>query len=667
MANTLSLALKGFFVNSVGVDYNKTHMQDILNGLNHKQREAVEAIEGPVLVVAGPGSGKTKTLTHRIAYLIYKGVKPYNILAITFTNKAAEEIKHRVLSLLTSSFPSYQQPTMGTFHSICARILQRDGVVLGFSPGFTIYDEEDALKLIKIVLLELHIDQKQYNPARIRAIISSLKNNLQTPEDYEIEAEGPFYEKVHSVYRAYQAKLKLQNVMDFDDLLMKTVELFRDHPKILEKYQAWFRYILVDEFQDTNIGQYKIASYLAQGHKNLYCIGDMDQSIYSFRGADYRNVLNFEKDWPDAQVITLEQNYRSTQNILDTAHRIISVNAGRKEKNLWTQNGRGDLLTIKEVGDEQEEGEFIVSEIERLVSKRNLKLNDFVALYRTNAQSRAIEEAFLRVGFPYKIIGGIKFFQRKEVKDLLAWVRLCLNPNDAMAMSRVSEIPAKFLCVPSETSAGILPPSVVAGLPLNRGRKYIKIDCLVRNFAEKSEELKLTNLLSYIIKQTGFEKWLRDGTERGEERWENVLELLSVCSKYDANEPRTAIRTLTEEAALAQEADNVEYEKDLVNLMTLHAAKGLEFPVVFIAGFEQGLLPHSRALFGVNLEEMEEERRLCYVGVTRAKQKLYLTFTQRRMLFGKTQYNPPSEFLQNIPEHLIEFIPAEEERIVELD
>ncbi len=634
---------------------------DIFANLNPKQREAVETINGPVLVVAGPGSGKTKTLTHRIAYLISKGVKPYNILAVTFTNKAAEEMKNRVhLLLATLPNPPFvrggDQPLIGTFHSVCARILQKEAYALGYSPGFSIYDEEDALKLIKNIMKELKIDQKQYAPTKIRAIISSLKNELVSPEDYDIEAEGPFAAHVQKVYKNYQNQLKEQNSMDFDDLLMKTVELFTDNPKVLQKYQSQFKYILVDEFQDTNLSQYKIASDLARNHKNLYCIGDLDQSIYSFRGADYRNILYFEKDWPEAKIITLEQNYRSVQNILDAAHNIISLNTQRKEKKLWTENGQGDRIIIKEVEDEAGEGEFITSEVERLVRERGLTLKDFVVLYRTNAQSRAVEESFLRAGFPYKIIGGIKFYQRKEIKDILAVLRLCLNINDVMAKDRLSGIPTKFLIFNFQFSIFKQSPNAKTKI----------IDALTADFTEKSKKLRLTELLEYIIRNTGFEEYLRDGTDRGEERWDNVRELLSVCQKYSAEEPESAIRMLLEEAALAQETDNLEYEKDLVNLMTLHAVKGLEFPVVFIVGCEQGLLPHSRALFS-NENEFEEERRLCYVGVTRAKEKLYLTFAQRRMLFGKYQSNPPSEFLQSIPEHLMEFVPAEEERVIELD
>jgi len=625
---------------------------DILKDLNPKQREAAGTISGPVLVVAGPGSGKTRTLTHRIAYLISSGVRPHNILAVTFTNKAAEEMRTRVFKLLSADGlapATSSQPLIGTFHSICARILRREATAVGYEPSFTIYDEEDALKLIKNIMRDLSIDQKQFNPAKIRATISSLKNDLVTPDDYEVEADDPFRREVHKVYATYQNALLKQNAMDFDDLLMKVVELFEKNPRILRKYQSQFTHVLIDEFQDTNVSQYKIANSLAAIHKNLYCIGDLDQSIYSFRGADYRNIMYFEKDWPEAKVITLGQNYRSVQNILDVADTIISCNTNRKEKKLWTQNGQGDRVVIKEVEDELAEGDFIVSEIERLVRARSLSLKDFVVLYRTNAQSRALEESFLRRGFPYKIIGGIKFYQRKEIKDILAWLRLCLNANDLMAMNRIRDLPAKFFKIKGPKS------------------KAQKIDFLAKDFTNKSKDLKLTELLEYVIKNTGMEEHIRDGTEKGEERWDNVRELLSVCAKYDEEEPQQAVRMFVEEAALAQETDNVEYEKDLVNLMTLHATKGLEFSVVFIAGCEQGLLPHSRALFGANQDELEEERRLCYVGVTRAKEKLYLSFAQRRMIFGKTQSNPPSEFLQHVPEHLIEFIPAEEENVIELD
>lgn len=619
-------------------------IMDILEDLNPKQREAVEAISGPVLVVAGPGSGKTKTLTHRIAHLVAKGVEPANILALTFTNKAADEIKIRVSRLLALTGQSW----LGTFHSICARILRREARHIGHTPDFTIYDEDDSLDLIKRVMRELSIDQKQSSPAKIRAIISSVKNELVSPEDYEIEATEHFAKIVSKVYMRYQSELLKQNALDFDDILTKTVELFEKNPQILERYQAQFKYVLVDEFQDTNAVQYKIANLLAQKHGNLYCIGDLDQSIYSFRGADYRNILYFEKDWPNAKIVTLEQNYRSTQNILDVAHTIISHNAKRKEKNLWTENGKGDAVSIKEVETERDEGDFIISELGRLAQEKGLRLSDFVVLYRTNAQSRAIEESFLRNGFPYKIIGGIRFFQRKEVKDLLGWLKLCSNPNDALALERVSGMPARFL-----TST--------------RGAKIETIMLLVHDFSRKNKTLKLPEFLDYVIKRTGFEGYVRDGTEKGDERWDNVRELMSVCSKYENEEPEVAVRSLLQEAALAQETDNIAYEKDLVNLMTLHSAKGLEFPVVFIAGCEQGLLPHSRALFGANFEDIEEERRLCYVGVTRAKQKLYLLFARQRTIFGKTQSNPPSQFLQDLPEHLIEFAPAEEETVIELD
>lgn len=639
---------------------------DILKDLNQKQKEAVETISGPVLVVAGPGSGKTKTLTHRIAYLISKGARPRDILAVTFTNKAAEEMRSRVIKLLATSSRGSQLPLIGTFHSICARILRHEAYTLGYTPNFTIYDEEDALKLVKNIEQDLSLDIKQFSPPKIRAIISSLKDTLVYPDDYEIEAEGPFYKEVHKIYTEYERRLKKQNAMDFDDLLMKTVELFRENPEVLLRYQSRFKYVLIDEFQDTNLSQYKIANYLAKRHKNLYCIGDLDQSIYSFRGADYRNILRFEEDWPDAKLITLEQNYRSSQNILDTATSIISLNPNRKEKNLWTKNGRGETVAIKEAEDEIAEGEFIISQIERHVRERGLGLKDFVVLYRTNAQSRAIEESFLRSGYPYKIIGGIKFYQRKEVKDILAVLRLCLNKDDIMAQYRLSDIPTKFLI--SNSKFLVSPPT--GDVPRGHNQKPSKtqiIQNLIRDFMEKSTNLKLTEFLEYIIKSTGFEQFFRDGTEKGEERWDNVRELLSVSLKYDGQRIELAMRQLIEEAALAQETDDMQYEKDLITLMTLHAVKGLEFPVVFITGCEQGLLPHSRALFGVNQDDLEEERRLCYVGVTRAKEKLYLLFARRRMMFGKTQSNPPSEFLRTIPEHLIEFMPQDVEHVIELD
>ncbi|OGZ58928.1 MAG: hypothetical protein A3B96_02220 [Candidatus Spechtbacteria bacterium RIFCSPHIGHO2_02_FULL_43_15b] len=631
---------------------------DILDDLNEKQKEAAKIRNGPVLVIAGPGSGKTKTLTHRIAYLMQMGVKPQNILAVTFTNKAADEMKGRVKKLLSvnSNGTILDMPLIGTFHSICARILRKDAGAIGYSPNFTIYDTDDSQRLLKGIISELSIDPKQFPPRKVLSIISSLKNEFMRPEDYEVEADSPFAKKISGVYNAYYKKMRDQNAMDFDDLLLNIVVLFDDNPLILKKYQNQFLHILVDEFQDTNLVQYKIANNLAKTHRNLYCIGDLDQSIYSFRGADYRNILFFEREWPDAKVITLEQNYRSTQNILDASYALISTNTQRKEKKLWTKNGAGDLIVVKEVRDQYEEGEFIISEIQKNIG-RGMDLKDFVVLYRTNAQSRPIEESLLRNGFPYKIIGGIKFYQRKEIKDTLAWLRLLINENDHIALTRISDISAKFLASNFETLTSKKPP---------RSKTQI-IDALLRHFASEGATLKLTELIDYIIKNTGFEKYLRDGTEKGEERWDNARELLSVASKFDDQKMQTAIRMLLEEASLYQETDEIQYEKDIITLMTLHAVKGLEFPVVFITGFEQGLLPHSRSLFGSDLTEIEEERRLCYVGMTRAKNKLYMIFAATRLIFGVTQSNPPSEFLTHIPEHLIQYLPAEEETVIELD
>ena len=626
-------------------------MTDLLKDLNPKQKEAAEIISGPVLVIAGPGSGKTKTLTHRIAHLISSGVSPANILAVTFTNKAAGEMKERVRLLLPITA---QPPQIGTFHSICARILRKEANRVGYSQSFSIYDTEDSQKLIKNILQELSVDAKQFPPQKVLAIISSLKNELVTPDDYEMEADSPFAKKIAAVYKKYSEKSKEQNSMDFDDLLVKVVELFGAHKDVLDKYRRQFEYVLIDEFQDTNLPQYKIANYLAAEHRNIYCIGDLDQSIYSFRGADYRNILYFEKDWPDVKVITLEQNYRSTQNILDAAHAVISLNSQRKEKNLWTSNGTGDIITIKEAQDGADEGDFIISEIQKNVRENKLRLQDFVVLYRTNAQSRAIEEAFLTNGFPYKIVGGIKFYQRKEIKDILAWVRLCANRNDAVAFDRVSDMPVKFLLATYKSSQK------------PRGKANI-IQVLLQDITQKSKDLDLTGLIKCIIQSIAFEQYLRDGTEKGEERWDNVGELISVTSKFDNEEITSAMHLLLEEASLYQDTDDLDYQKDLVTLMTLHAVKGLEFPVVFITGFEQGLLPHSRSLFGASVNEIEEERRLCYVGLTRAKQKLYLTFARQRTMFGRVQSNPPSEFLAGIPAHTVEYLPADEETVIELD
>jgi len=625
-------------------------MKNILKNLNSKQKEAVTTIHGPLLILAGPGSGKTRVLTHRIAYLVQKGISPQNILAVTFTNKAAGEMKTRVIKLLAAEqrrsehrFTQKSMPFIGTFHAFCLRILRKEITELGYKKNFIIYDEKDKLSLIKKIIKELEIDKHQFKSVVIAAKISGVKNELLNPASCDTQASNYFDKTIAKIYQAYQKRLKKLNALDFDDLIMKTVELFQEFPKILKKYQEKYKYILVDEYQDTNTAQYVLINLLAKnppaGEKNICVVGDDAQSIYQFRGADFRNILNFEKDYPEAKVIILDQNYRSTQNILDAAHKIISKNIYQKEKKLWTENASGEPINIVEAGDEAEEAEFVVSEI----IKQRRGFNNFVILYRTNAQSRILEETLIRHNIPYKIIGAVKFYQRKEIKDVLAYLNLILHPQDVSSLERITNVFGRRM---SETNNQLL----------QKARRIAK---------QKSP----TEILDFILKQIDYKQYLekkynkkfyRENIFEYEIRWQNVLELFSVIKQYDD------LNSFLEHTALLSEADEVETEKDLVNLMTLHSVKGLEFPAVFITGCEEGIFPHSKSL--LNPLDLEEERRLAYVGITRAKERLYLSFAQKRTLYGSTQANPPSRFLSDIPEHLIKYqiIENNSENIIEL-
>ncbi len=613
---------------------------DILSGLNPKQKEAVTSIKGPVLVIAGPGSGKTRCLTHRIAYLINQNIPARNILAVTFTNKAAEEMKERIKKLLTDQSLSYQSPTIGTFHSVCLRILRKELD----KKNFVIYDRDDQLSLIKQILKELKINPDQFKPGAVIEAISRAKDELIDSQLYQKQAQEYFPQTIAKIYETYQQTLKKSNVLDFDDLIMTTVNLFDRKPDVLKKYQNTWQYILVDEAHDTNISQYNLTRLLSQKNKNLWFISDVDQSIYSWRGADFRNVLNFEKDFPAAKVIILEQNYRSTKNILLASHNIISKNKQRKEKKLWTDNPAGEMVNIIETENENEEGNFIIEEIENLV-RQGMKLKDFAVLYRTNAQSRAIEEAFLKANFPYKLIGTVRFYERKEIKDILAYLKYIANSNDLVSLKRIINLPARRL---ARFSKNIQELHQLKTCPEPLNNFYQMIEQL-RKFNQKN---KLADLIQEVIDKINYEKYTRDGQEEGERRWENIQELFTVAGKYNQEEPSKDLERFLEEIALLSEGDEVETNKNLVNLMTLHCAKGLEFPIVFIVGCEDGIFPHSRSF--LNPEQMEEERRLCYVGVTRAKQKIYLTFTKQRRLWGQIMVNPPSRFLADIPQDLID-------------
>jgi len=634
---------------------------DILATLNPAQREAVEAIEGPVLILAGPGSGKTRVITHRIAYLIKScGINPHNIMAVTFTNKAAREMKERLEQLLGQAVEAL---TLGTFHAICARILRREGKAIGLDSNFVIYDEEDQLSLTKQALEELNLDPKQYVPRALHSAISAAKSRLIGPKDYAQRVSSYFEEIVHRVYQRYQQLLSQSRAVDFDDLLMKTVQLFQAHPQILNRYQSKYAHILVDEFQDTNIVQYMLMKHLAGKYRNLCVVGDPDQSIYSWRFADLRNILSFEKDYPEAKVVFLEQNYRSTKTILEVASGIISANLQRKPKKLWTENEDGASVTVIESYNAEEEAQSVASEIEKLVGQGQISLKDCAVMYRVNAQSRALEETFLRYGVPYRLVGGTRFYQRREVKDIIAYLRLIHNPRDNVSLVRIINVPARgigqrtlnqlqswakahdvslFEALKQVANEKILPQRIAQALA--------GFDAVMAELIAQSRELSLSSLLDEIWEHTGYRRYILD-KEDGEERWENVMELKSVASEYDEFDPEEALAAFLEKVSLVSDIDELDEKADAVTLITLHQAKGLEFPAVFIVGLEEGILPHRKSFDGP--EQMEEERRLCYVGITRAKERLYLLRSYRRSLFGGSTANPPSRFFQDISPHLI--------------
>ncbi len=640
----------------------------IFKDLNEKQKEAVLYKDGPILILAGAGSGKTKTLTHRIAYLIEEGVSPHNILAITFTNKAAQEMRERITHILNTdiSRPPISLPYAGTFHSICLRILKQEADRIGYQKNFIIYDSDDQQSLIKTALTELQLDSKRWNPKTMLGKISRLKSELKKPEEYLISAKE-YQEKIlASIYKNYHQALHTANAMDFDDLIMNCVVLFREHPDVLEKYQHTFTYILVDEYQDTNHAQYVWVNLLAKKHRNLAIVGDDAQSIYGWRQADIRNILNFEKDYPEAKVVLLEQNYRSTQRILTAANHIISKNQEQKEKKLWTNNDEGEQIFLKELPHERAEGEFIALTIKKMA--REHSATQCAILYRTHAQSRSLEEALIRQGLPYRIIGGVKFYQRREIKDILAYTRLALNPSDIVSLKRIYNIPVRGLGSTSfekflQTNISLVDvtqPNVLERLPLQKKARQALTDLakMIIDSGTKSYELTATAFVKHIVKTINYELHIKDGTKEGDERWDNVKELFTATKKFDALTPRESIEKFLEEVALIQETDDVDVAQSPIQMMTIHSAKGLEFPVVFVVGMEEGIFPHSRALF--NPKELEEERRLCYVAVTRARKRLFMTYCRQRTIYGSGQMYPPSRFLFEIPKHLVDFKPITE-------
>lgn len=634
----------------------------IFEKLNPRQREAVEHVEGPLLVLAGAGSGKTRVLTCRIAYLTKEqGVSPENILAITFTNKAAVEMKTRLEDLLgTDLVPSW----VSTFHAACARILRNEIEALGYGRNFVIYDEGDRKALVKKCLEELNIDEQRYPVRAMAAVIGQAKNDLCDAERFQQNIESVFSEKAARVYSIYQQKLRRQNALDFDDLLMQTVILFRQNEEVLRKYRRKFQYILVDEYQDTNHAQYMIVKMLAQEHRNLCVVGDDDQSIYAWRGADIRNILNFERDYPEARVVRLEQNYRSTKVILDAGNAVISRNEGRKQKKLWTERTGGELIKGCCLCDERAEASYIADEIKKAVSRKGKNFNEFAVFYRTHAQSRVLEEIFLREKIPYKIVGGLRFYERKEIKDIIAYLRMLTNPSDDISLERIINVPkrgigertllkiAEYAGLNGCSLLEVLPRAgEIPGLDKRAKKKLDNFIGLVAQWEKDAYLMSVTDLTKKILEESGY--WGEMESKYAQEvqsRLENLQEFLSVTREYDREAENPSLEGFLTEISLKTDLDFFEQDGDQVSLMTLHSAKGLEFPVVFMVGMEEGIFPLKRAIEDQN--ELEEERRLCYVGITRTKESLYFTRARQRTLYGYTCSYLPSRFLKEIPGYL---------------
>lgn len=638
------------------------------DGLNSMQQEAVYHTKGPVLILAGAGSGKTRVLTHRIAYLIEeKGINPWNIMAITFTNKAAQEMRERVDKIVGFGSESIW---VSTFHSSCVRILRRYIDRLGYDNNFTIYDTDDQKTVVKEVCKRLNIDTKMYKERSLMAAISSAKDELVSPEEFRLNASASTdwgSQTVARVYDAYQKQLKQNNALDFDDLIVKTVELFQNCPEVLDSYQERFRYIMVDEYQDTNTAQFKFVSLLASKYKNLCVVGDDDQSIYKFRGANIGNILGYENVFPDAKVIKLEQNYRSTQNILQAANEVIKNNLGRKDKTLWTANEQGTPLHFRQFQNGYEEAEYIAGDISQKVREGNYEYKECAILYRTNAQSRLFEEKFLLANIPYKIVGGVNFYARKEIKDLLAYLKTVDNARDDVAVRRIINVPKRGIGATTmdkvQTYAQEMGISFYDALKEadqigTLGRSAVKVRPFVdfiQKFRSQVEFLSVSELLQKIIDETGYVAELEaENTEESQARIENIDELISKAVSYEEESESPTLSGFLEEVALIADIDSVDDNDNRVLLMTLHSAKGLEFPNVYLAGMEDGMFPSYMTIVGDDPTELEEERRLCYVGITRAMKELTLTAAQQRMIRGETQYNKVSRFIREIPRELVE-------------
>ena len=625
--------------------------------LNNKQKEAVINTDGPMLILAGAGSGKTKVLTTKIAYLIEeKNIDPYNILAITFTNKAANEMKSRVENMLGISSNMIQ---ISTFHSFGLSIIKRHYEKLGFKSNFTIIDSDDSLSTVKRILKDMNLDPKFFNPKTIRNKISSAKNELMTPSELDKFTNNEIDEVTVKVYIEYQNKLKVNNSLDFDDLLMLPIVLFNENKEILEYYQERFKYILIDEYQDSNRVQYILTKMLSAKYKNICVVGDPDQSIYGFRGSNYKNILNFEKDYKDTKVILLEQNYRSTKNILGAANDIIKNNKNRKDKDLWTENNIGDKIKYKRCDDEKDESNYVVSNVKKLMNE-GVALEEIAILYRTNAQSRNIEEAFLRENIPYKVVGSFYFYNRKEIKDLISYLKLIYNPSDDISLNRIINVPKRGIGLKTmenlTTKANILNESIFNTIDSGKELTFKK---LILEFQEMSEELSLTELVDLILDKTGIKKELEiEDTIESRGRLENLEEFKSITKSYEDKYGVISLAEFLDEISLVSDVEEHKNRTDVVTLMTVHSAKGLEFNHVFIIGLEEGVFPHSMCLY--SNDEIEEERRLCYVAVTRAKEKLTILNTKKRLLYGTDSYNPPSRFILEIDD---EYLDKEEVKI----
>ena len=640
---------------------------DIFAGLNPAQTKAVEHTDGPLLIMAGAGSGKTKVLTCKIANLLAKGVAPWSILAITFTNKAATEMRDRVDRMIGEGA---KDVWLSTFHSFCAKFLRREIEATGlYKRNFVIYDASDSQVVIKECLKEMNLDPKQYAPSAVQNAISNAKNQLMGPKAMERDADSFFQQKVAEIYKLYAKKLRTNNALDFDDLLMISVLLLEEHEEVRVKYQNRFKYILVDEYQDTNGAQYQLTKILAAKHHNLCVVGDADQSIYGWRGADIRNIMDFEQDYPEARTIKLEQNYRSTKNILAAANAVIEHNINRKKKELWTENTTGEKITVYEAGDERDEAQFIATTVMKQKTIFNASYGDIAILYRTNAQSRVVEETFMRSGIPYTMVGGLKFYDRKEIKDILAYLRVIYNPLDTVSLMRIINVPKRGLGAASLGKIAayadangltvfdvISSPDTLDAIPgiTARTKKPLELfAAFIFKYMGYQANMHIDDLIEKVLEESGYLRELKEENKpENESRIENLKEFIGVARDFEKSEENPTLENFLATLSLVSDIDNAELEDDRVTLMTLHAAKGLEFPTVFMIGMEEGLFPHSRTLMDEN--EIEEERRTCYVGITRAERKLYLTCARQRTIYGKTSPAVRSRFLGEIPEEYTE-------------